>query len=156
MAPSRGKSNGMLTGTITETESGASAPKPRRSLMDFFFPAKPGMPEPPWSRVIGLIITMAVIWEVIWFVTYYFTGPTAHNLAKTAQAVLDFFPLALAFSALGSIPGFWLMRRRIRAANATLAAEEEKRRELAHQRPSTIPSSSRARRRQAAKARRHR
>lgn len=129
-------------------------PPKRRTLIDRLFPVRPDMPEPPWTRVIGLIITMAVIWEVIWFFTYYFTGPTAHNLSKTLQAVGQFFPLALLFSALGSIPGFWVMKRRVRAARAQREAEEAHKRALAHLKPSSQATSSRARRRHASKARR--
>ncbi|MCL5946607.1 MAG: hypothetical protein M1298_01090, partial [Chloroflexi bacterium] len=123
--------------------SSETQPPKRRTLIDRLFPVRPDMPEPPWSRVIGLIITMAVIWEIIWFFTYYFTGPTAHNLSKTLLAVGQFFPLALLFSALGSIPGFWVMKRRVRVARAQREAEEAHKRALAHLKPLSQPASSR-------------
>lgn len=129
-----------------------SAPPRRKTWGDRLFPVKPGMVEPPWTRAISLIIIMTLVWEAIWFATYYFgSGPTAHNMQATWQATAAFFPFALAFSALGSIPGFFLMRSRIRHANQVEAEAHQQRQAQAHQRPADAPMSSRARRRHAAK-----
>jgi len=128
--------------------------RPRRSFFDRIFPVQPGMKEPPWTRTIGLIVALTIIWEVLWFVTYYFfPSPTAHNLAATYGVVAKFFPFALALSALGSIPGFYLMRSRIRRANQALEQEQAAQRAMARQRPADTPMSSRARRRHEAKRR---
>jgi hypothetical protein len=134
------------------TPANAPAQPARKSLTDRLFPVKPGMVEPPWTRAISLIIIMTFVWEAIWFATYYFgSGPTAHNAQATWQATAAFFPFALAFSALGSIPGFFLMRSRIRRANQIAEAERQQRQAQARQRPADAPMSSRARRRHAAK-----
>jgi hypothetical protein len=136
----------------------AEAPRPpRKTLADRLFPVRPGMAEPSWSRVIGLIIFMALVWELFSYAYTYFFGINvlggpmpAHDQAVAWRGTIQTLPWALALSALGSIPGFWLMRARVRRANQ-LAAQEK-----AAQRAQANPNagqgrSSRARRRRAGK-----
>ena len=156
-APSAAKTaqrSASTNGTVTE----AAAPaKPRRGLADLIFPVRPDMPEPSWSRVIGLVITMTVVWEIIWFATYYYfypaTSPTYHNAAAAWQATAGFLPFAALLAALGAVPSFWIMRSRYRKMRALQDQEQALRRAQAHQQPSSQAASNRARKRQMARRR---
>lgn len=126
----------------------------RKTLADRLFPVRPGMAEPSWSRVLGLIVFMALVWEIFSFAYTYFAGINvfggrmpAHNSVVAWQATIQTLPWALLLSALGSVPGFWVMRSRIRRANLLLAQER------AAQRAAASPGSGQG---QSARARRRR
>lgn len=150
--------------TSAEDAKGSTRPAarmastPRKTLADRLFPVRPGMAEPSWSRVLGLIVFMTLIWELFSYGYTYlaginvFTGPVGHthDSALAWHATLQTLPWALLLSTVGSVPGFWMMRSRIRRSNAVLA------RERAAQRAAATPragqgASSRARRRRAGK-----
>ena len=131
---------------------------PRRGLMDRLFAPKPGTPVPPWTRVINMIVFMAIVWEGFSFLYTYYAGinlfggrMAAHNLTAAWQSTVVTMPFALALATLGSVPGFWFMRTRIQRANRAQAEEQALRRAQARPAPAEEPRSSRARRRQAAK-----
>lgn len=79
------------------------------------FPVRTG-PLPPWSRVVSLILLMAIIWEVMWIVTFWSTG-ASHNLAAAWSQASKLLPVAVVLATVGAVPGFWFMRRRMQAAN---------------------------------------
>lgn len=129
------------------------AAPPRKTIADRLFPVRPGMAEPSWSRVIGLIIFMALVWELFSYVYTYFFGinvfggrMTAHDTTVAWQASIQTLPWALLLSALGSVPGFWLMRARVRRANQAAAQAKAEQRAAANV-GAGQGSSSRARRR---------
>ena len=159
--PAAGRGNGAPeTGN---PKGGSSVPatrvrSPRKSFADRLFPVRPGMAEPSWSRVLGLIVFMTLVWELFSYGYTYlaginvFTGPVGHthDSALAWHATLQTLPWALLLSAVGSVPGFWMMRSRIRRSNAILAQER------ASQRAAAMPragqgTSNRARRRRAGK-----
>jgi len=121
-------------------------------LGDRIFPVKPG-PVPPWTRVVSLIFLMAIIWEVMWLLTFWSSSPTHDVFGAWAQAS-KLLPIAVVMATVGAVPGFWLMRRRMEAANvaAGLPASgkgEKAPRGVPRQQPATIHASSRGRRRHA-------
>jgi hypothetical protein len=135
-----------------------SAKAPRKTFADRLFPVRPGMTEPSWSRVLGLIVFMTLLWELLSYGAAYFaginffTGPVdpVHDQALAWHATLQTLPGALLLSSVGSVPGFWMMRSRIRRSNALIAQER------AAQRAAAMPragqgTSNRARRRRAGK-----
>ena len=135
-----------------------ASPTARRTLADRLFPVRPGMSEPSWSRVLGLIVFMTLVWELFSYgYTYFagvnvFSGPVGHthDQALAWHATLQTLPWALLLSSVGSVPGFWMMRSRIRRSNALIAQER------AAQRAAAMPragqgTSNRARRRRAGK-----
>lgn len=129
----------------------------RKTFLDRLFPVKPGMAEPSWSRVLGLIVFMALVWELFSFAYTYFFGINifggrmqANNSLVAWQATLQTLPWALLLSAIGSVPGFWMMRSRIRRSNALIAQEKAAQRAAASPRTGQ-GTSSRARRRRAGK-----
>ena len=130
----------------------------RKTFADRLFPVRPGLSEPSWSRVIGLVVFMTLVWELFSYgYTYFagvnvFTGPVGHthDQALAWKATLQTLPWALLLSAVGSVPGFWMMRSRIRRSNALITQER------AAQRAAAMPragqgTSNRARRRRAGK-----
>ena len=133
-------------------------PGSRKTLADRLFPVRAGMAEPSWSRVLGLIVFMTLVWELFSYGYTYlaginvFTGPVGHmhDSALAWRATLQTLPWALLLSAVGSVPGFWMMRSRIRRANAILAEERAAQRAAATPRAGQ-GTSNRARRRRAGK-----
>jgi len=151
-APANGNAKGVSRQPTQATQT------PRRTFADRLFPVRPGMAEPSWSRVLGLIVFMTLVWELFSYGYTYlaginvFTGPVGHthDSALAWHATLQTLPWALLLSAVGSVPGFWMMRSRIRRSNAILAQER------ASQRAAAMPragqgTSNRARRRRAGK-----
>lgn len=125
--------------SVATNSVAVETPKPRRTIADRLFPVRPGMPEPAWSRVVGLIIFMALVWEVFSYVYTYFFGinvfggrMTAHDATVAWQASIQTLPWAILLSTLGSVPGFWLMRARVRQANKVAAQEKAAQRALAN------------------------
>ncbi|HEV7214601.1 MAG TPA: hypothetical protein VGP33_05705, partial [Chloroflexota bacterium] len=61
-----------------------ATPTPRKTFADRLFPVRPGMAEPSWSRVLGLIVFMTLVWELFSYGYTYlaginvFTGPVGH------------------------------------------------------------------------------
>lgn len=82
---------------------------------DRIFPVRPG-PVPPWTRVISLVFLMAIIWEVMWLITFW-TGDPNRNLMHAWSEASKLLPIAVVLATVGAVPGFWLMRRRMEAAN---------------------------------------
>jgi hypothetical protein len=130
---------------------------PRKTFLDRLFPVKPGMAEPSWTRVLGLIVFMALVWELFSFAYTYFFGINvfggrmpANDMAVAGKAMVQTLPWALLLSAIGSVPGFWMMRARIRRSNALIAQEKAAQRAAATPRAGQ-GTSSRARRRRAGK-----
>ena len=128
---------------------------PRKTFLDRLFPVKPGMAEPSWTRVLGLIVFMALVWELFSFAYTYFFGINvfggrmpANDMAVAGKAMVQTLPWALLLSAIGSVPGFWMMRARIRRSNALIAQEKAAQRAAATPRAGQ-GTSSRARRRRA-------
>ncbi|MGI8912646.1 MAG: hypothetical protein ACR2JY_02455 [Chloroflexota bacterium] len=145
--------NAKNTGVVATQHARA----PRRTIADRLFPVRPGMTEPSWSRVIGLIIFMALVWELFSFAYTYFFGINVfggrmakQNTIVAWQATLQTLPWALLLSAIGSVPGFWMMRSRIRRSNTLIAQEKAAQRSAAAPR-SGQGTSARARRRRAGK-----
>lgn len=121
-------------------------------LGDKFFPVKPG-PVPPWTRVVSLIFLMAIIWEVMWLLTFWASSPTRDILGAWAQAS-KLLPIAVVMATIGAVPGFWLMRRRMQAVNIAAGLPADGRvsqpaRGAPRQQPATAHASSRGRRRHA-------
>jgi hypothetical protein len=130
---------------------------PRKTFLDRLFPVKPGMAEPSWTRVLGLIVFMALVWELFSFAYTYFFGINvfggrmpANDMAVAGKAMVQTLPWALLLSAIGSVPGFWMMRARIRRSNALIAQEKAAQRAAATPRAGQ-GTSTRARRRRAGK-----
>lgn len=119
-------------------------------LGDKIFPVRPG-PVPPWSRVVSLIFLMAIIWEVMWLLTFWSSSPTHDIISAWAQAS-KLLPIAVVMATVGAVPGFWLMRRRMEAANVAAGLPPDGKgvkaaRGTPRQRPATVHASSRGRRR---------
>jgi hypothetical protein len=156
--PVGGRGNGA---PIAESAKGAGPAQrvrpPRKTIADRMFPVRPGMAEPSWTRVIGLIVFMALVWELFSFAYTYFFGINVFGgrMAKgdsvaAWQATLQTLPWALLLAAVGSVPGFWLMRSRIRRSNRMIAQEKAAQRAAASPRAGQ-GTSNRARRRRAGK-----
>jgi hypothetical protein len=100
---------------------------------------------------------MALVWELFSFAYTYFFGINVFGgrMAKgdsvaAWQATLQTLPWALLLAAVGSVPGFWLMRSRIRRSNRMIAQEKAAQRAAASPRAGQ-GTSNRARRRRAGK-----
>lgn len=83
---------------------------------DKLFPVRPG-PVPPWRNVVSLIFLMAIIWEIMWLVTFW-TGSSDHNILTAWSRASQLMPVAVVLATVGAVPGFWIMRRRVEAVNA--------------------------------------
>lgn len=134
-----------------------AAPAPIRAvgsslgrLGEKLFPVKPG-PVPPWTRVVSLIFLMAIIWEIMWLLTFWSSSPTHDMLGAWAQAS-KLLPIAVVMATIGAVPGFWLMRRRMQAVNIAAGLPADGKvvkpaRGAPRQQPATVHASSRGRRR---------
>jgi hypothetical protein len=153
--------NGHTSATPAAPNANGATKRPvrasSRTFLDRLFPVKPGMAEPSWTRVIGLIIFMALIWELFSFAYTYFFGINvfggrmpANDMTVAGKAMIQTLPWALLLSAIGSVPGFWMMRARIRRSNALIAQEKAAQRAAATPRAGQ-GTSTRARRRRAGK-----
>src|SRR6185437_14099368 len=81
--------NGRPTAAPVANRAGGVASRPvrasSRTFLDRLFPVKPGMAEPSWSRVIGLVIFMALIWELFSFAYTYFFGINVFGVRMPAN-----------------------------------------------------------------------
>jgi len=134
-------------------------PPPRSSasrIMDRIFPVHAGA-VPPWSRVVGLIFLMALVWELLWLGAFWYRDPQ-HGFIAAWGSASSLLPIAVLLATIGALPGFWIMRRSVIAANERAGIQTHTNGklivpEVPKQTPrATVHASSRARRRHASTA----